>query len=60
MFLAKPGFYTPVQPPIVLGELPPCPSGISVIVAPADDDWVEVIDEIGEGDAGLEFPSPWP
>ena len=35
---------------------PSCASGITIVVAPAGDDRVEVVDEIGEGVAGWRFP----
>ena len=50
VFLAEPGLQAPIQPPVVLGELLRCPSGITIVVAPADDDRVEVVDEISKGE----------
>jgi len=52
VFLAEPGLQAPIQPPVELGELPRCPSGIAIVVAPAGDDRVDVVDEIGESEAG--------
>ena len=55
VFSAQPECDTLIQPPVEFRELLPCPGGIAIVVPPSDDNWVELVDEIGEGSAGWRF-----